>query len=141
MASSQPHNVFLITEILELILLETETRTLLTSAQRVCRKWHLLIQDERLTGCPVFQARELYSPTRDSRHSQPVTRGMYMAVVLRKASTRLESTTSRRRGEDTSDRSSERSTLFPRRRKLERNVISATSSFLYWLHRERWKGC
>lgn len=54
MASSQPHKVFLITEILELILLETETRTLLTSAQRVCRKWHLLIQDSSDLQAALF---------------------------------------------------------------------------------------
>ena len=40
----EPHKIFLITEILELILLETDMRTLLTSAQRVCHKWHSLIQ-------------------------------------------------------------------------------------------------
>lgn len=45
MASAEPHKIFLISEILELILLETDMRTLLTSAQRVCRKWHDLIQD------------------------------------------------------------------------------------------------
>lgn len=44
MASSEPHRIFLITEILEMILLKTDIRTLLTSAQRVCRKWHSLIK-------------------------------------------------------------------------------------------------
>ncbi|KAJ5968109.1 hypothetical protein N7501_004357 [Penicillium viridicatum] len=54
MASSQPHKAFLITEILELILLETDTRTLLTSAQRVCRKWHFLIQDSSDLQAALF---------------------------------------------------------------------------------------
>jgi len=45
MTSTEPHKIFFIIEILELILLETDVRSLLTSAQRVCRKWHDLIQD------------------------------------------------------------------------------------------------
>lgn len=44
MASSGPHKVFLVTEILEMILLETDMRTLLTSAQRVCCKWRSLLE-------------------------------------------------------------------------------------------------
>lgn len=44
MASSGPHIVFLITEILELILLETDMRTLLTAVKRVCHKWRYLIR-------------------------------------------------------------------------------------------------
>lgn len=44
MASSGRHNVFLVTEILETILLQTDIHALLTSAQRVCRKWRGLIK-------------------------------------------------------------------------------------------------
>ncbi|KAJ5426327.1 ABC transporter atnG [Penicillium sp. CMV-2018d] len=72
MASSQPHKAFLITEILELILLETDTRTLLTSAQRVCRKWHFLIQDSS-----DLQAALFFKPTcrrSAGRPSQPTGR-------------------------------------------------------------------
>jgi hypothetical protein len=54
MASSEPHKIFLITEILELILLETDTRTLLTSAQRVCRTWHFLVQDSHDLQAALF---------------------------------------------------------------------------------------
>lgn len=54
MASLEPHKVFLITEILELILLATDTRTLLASAQRVCRKWHFLIQDSSDLQAALF---------------------------------------------------------------------------------------
>lgn len=45
MDSPQPHKIFLVTEILEMILLQTDMQTLLISAQRVCQKWHALIQD------------------------------------------------------------------------------------------------
>ncbi|KAJ5423597.1 hypothetical protein N7491_008813 [Penicillium cf. griseofulvum] len=54
MSSFEPHRIFLITEILELILLETDTRTLLASAQRVCRKWHSLIQDSSDLQAALF---------------------------------------------------------------------------------------
>ncbi|KNG84961.1 hypothetical protein ANOM_006771 [Aspergillus nomiae NRRL 13137] len=40
----QPHGVFPTEAILEAILLQTEIRTLLTSATRVCRSWHGIIQ-------------------------------------------------------------------------------------------------
>jgi hypothetical protein len=59
MASSEPHKIFLITEILELILLKTDTRTLLTSTQRVCRKWHFLVQ-----GSYELQAALFFKPVR-----------------------------------------------------------------------------
>lgn len=45
MALLGPHKVFLITEILEMILLQTDMRTLLTSAQSVCRKWRGLVKN------------------------------------------------------------------------------------------------
>jgi len=54
MAPSEPHNIFLITELLELILLETDIRTLLTSAQRVCRKWYKLIKHSRDLQAALF---------------------------------------------------------------------------------------
>lgn len=44
MASAKPHRVLLVIEILEMILVKTDMQTLLTSAQRVCHKWHDLIQ-------------------------------------------------------------------------------------------------
>lgn len=44
MASTEPHRVLLVIEILEMILVRTDMQTLLTSAQRVCHKWHDLIQ-------------------------------------------------------------------------------------------------
>ncbi|KAJ5952569.1 uncharacterized protein N7479_010982 [Penicillium vulpinum] len=40
----QPHDIFFINEILENILLHTEMRTLLTSAQRVSRLWNAMIR-------------------------------------------------------------------------------------------------
>ncbi|KAJ5200344.1 hypothetical protein N7472_005548 [Penicillium cf. griseofulvum] len=42
--SQKPHNVFLINELLENILLHTDMRTLLTSAQRVSRTWSTMIK-------------------------------------------------------------------------------------------------
>ena len=54
MASSVPNKVFLIPEILEMILLETDTRTLLTSAQRVCHKWHCLIKQSTALQAALF---------------------------------------------------------------------------------------
>ncbi|KAJ5178204.1 uncharacterized protein N7500_000903 [Penicillium coprophilum] len=41
---SQPHDIFLINELLENILLHTEMKTLLTSAQRVSRAWSAMIK-------------------------------------------------------------------------------------------------
>ncbi|KAJ5943268.1 hypothetical protein N7516_003436 [Penicillium verrucosum] len=41
---SQPHDIFLINELLENILLHTDMRTLLTSAQRVSRVWNTMIK-------------------------------------------------------------------------------------------------
>ncbi|KAJ5479510.1 hypothetical protein N7530_005019 [Penicillium desertorum] len=41
---SQPHDIFLINELLENILLHTDMRTLLTSAQRVSRVWNTMIR-------------------------------------------------------------------------------------------------
>lgn len=54
MASSGPHKVFLVTEILEMILLETDMQTLLTSAQRVCRQWSTLIENSADLQCALF---------------------------------------------------------------------------------------
>ena len=45
MANTLTHKIFHINEILEAILLQTDTCTLLTSAQRVCHQWRNLIQD------------------------------------------------------------------------------------------------
>jgi len=42
--SQQPHNIFLINELLENILLHADTRTLLISGQRVCRDWNEMIK-------------------------------------------------------------------------------------------------
>lgn len=42
--SQQPHTIFLISELLENILLHTDMRTLLTSGQRVCRGWNDIIK-------------------------------------------------------------------------------------------------
>ncbi|KAE8364296.1 hypothetical protein BDV27DRAFT_158024 [Aspergillus caelatus] len=41
----QSHEIFRTKAILEAILLQTDIRTLLTSATRVCRSWHDIIQD------------------------------------------------------------------------------------------------
>lgn len=43
--SAEPHKVFLVPEVLEMILLETDTRTLLVSCQRVCHLWQQVIKD------------------------------------------------------------------------------------------------
>ncbi|EKV05730.1 MFS transporter, putative [Penicillium digitatum] len=42
--SSRPHDIFLINELLENVLLHTDMRTLLTSAQRVSRVWNTMIR-------------------------------------------------------------------------------------------------
>ncbi|KAI9930910.1 hypothetical protein ASPWEDRAFT_167135 [Aspergillus wentii DTO 134E9] len=51
---AQEHHIFSITEILEAILLHTDNVTLLTSAQRVCRHWHRLIQGSHALQCALF---------------------------------------------------------------------------------------
>lgn len=54
MAQAQTHPIFLITEILEAILLHTDMCTLLTSAQRVCHRWHDLIKESRDLQAALF---------------------------------------------------------------------------------------
>lgn len=49
-----PHKVFLITEILEMILVQTDMQTLLISAQRVCHRWHDVIQDSADLQAALF---------------------------------------------------------------------------------------
>lgn len=48
-----PHKVFLIPEVLEIILLATDTHTLLLS-QRVCRRWRKLIQGSHHLRAALF---------------------------------------------------------------------------------------
>lgn len=48
-----PSKVFLITEVLEIILLTTDMRTLLLS-QRVCRRWRNLIQGSHYLRAALF---------------------------------------------------------------------------------------
>lgn len=54
MGSSEPHKIFLITELLEQILLQADMRTLVNSAQRVCRKWYNLIKDSSDLQAALF---------------------------------------------------------------------------------------
>jgi hypothetical protein len=56
--SQQPHNIFLINELLENILLHTDMRTLLTSGQRVCRDWKAMIK-----ASPRLQERLFLKPS------------------------------------------------------------------------------
>lgn len=49
-------------EVLEMILLQTDMRTLLTSCQRVCRDWHHLI-----TKSPSIQKALFFAPIRESK--------------------------------------------------------------------------
>jgi hypothetical protein len=118
MASSEPHNIFLITELLELILLERLTHFAHVRSKGLPQMVQCDQEFERLTGRPVVQARQIYPTTRDAGHSHPVSRGMYLAIVLRKTSAFTGTTPSRRRSEDTSGRSSTRRTLSPKRGKL-----------------------
>lgn len=54
--TSQEHRMFQLPEILEMILLETDLRTLLTSAQRVCYLWHdLILTSPRLQEALFFK--------------------------------------------------------------------------------------
>ncbi|OGM49862.1 hypothetical protein ABOM_001476 [Aspergillus bombycis] len=50
----QPHEVFRTEAILEAILLQTEIRTLLTSATRVCRSWNGIIQSSTSLQAALF---------------------------------------------------------------------------------------
>lgn len=51
---AEPHKVFLVPELLEMILLQTDTRTLLVSCQRVCRFWHEVIKDSSNLQVALF---------------------------------------------------------------------------------------
>ncbi|RAK97264.1 uncharacterized protein BO80DRAFT_482533 [Aspergillus ibericus CBS 121593] len=63
-ATVAPHSVFLITELLEAILLHVDPFTLLTSAQRVCHFWNTVIQhSHRLQIALFFQPSNNYIPT------------------------------------------------------------------------------
>ncbi|GIK06880.1 hypothetical protein Aspvir_002533 [Aspergillus viridinutans] len=54
MYSSASHRIFGIPEVLEEILLQVHLPTLLTSAQRVCRMWHRVIQDSNALQKALF---------------------------------------------------------------------------------------
>lgn len=54
MALTTPHKAFLINEILEMFLIQTDMQTLLISAQRVCHRWHDLIQDSADLQAALF---------------------------------------------------------------------------------------
>ncbi|KAL2823298.1 hypothetical protein BDW59DRAFT_163460 [Aspergillus cavernicola] len=51
------HEIFSIPELVETILLQTDTRSLLTSAQRVCRHWNELIKTSNNLQAALFMKR------------------------------------------------------------------------------------
>lgn len=53
-AQPDTHKVFLVPEFLEMILLEFDTRTLLVSAQRVCRLWREMIRSSIKLQAALF---------------------------------------------------------------------------------------
>lgn len=53
-SQAKPHKVFLVPELLEMILLEVDTRTLLVSAQRVCHLWHEVIYNSSNLQAALF---------------------------------------------------------------------------------------
>ncbi|KKK26829.1 hypothetical protein ARAM_003392 [Aspergillus rambellii] len=82
--------VFDITELLEAILLETDMRTLLTSAQRVSRRWHALIQDSSALQMMLFfrpaQAKGAWESQR--RKTNPLIKEFLWDGLFRRQPTR-----------------------------------------------------
>ncbi|KAE8327769.1 hypothetical protein BDV39DRAFT_204783 [Aspergillus sergii] len=60
---NEPHMIFNLIEILEQILLETDARTLLTSIQLVCHKWHKVIK-----WSPRIQSALFFNPSLNLHH-------------------------------------------------------------------------
>ncbi|KAK6819927.1 hypothetical protein RU639_007032 [Aspergillus parasiticus] len=60
---NEQHMLFHLVETLEQILLETDTRTLLTSAQLVCHKWHKAIK-----WSPRIQSALFFNPSLNLHH-------------------------------------------------------------------------
>ncbi|KAE8416095.1 hypothetical protein BDV36DRAFT_297465 [Aspergillus pseudocaelatus] len=77
---NEPHMIFHLVEILEQILLETDARTLLTSAQLVCYKWHELIKKS-----PRIQTTLFFNPCRNP--DQPSTRNPFIREIISKFTT------------------------------------------------------
>lgn len=67
----KPHKAFLVPELLEMILLQIDTRTLLVSGQRVCRLWHEVIRNSsNLQAALFFQPIKQSSATSGMKHIQ-----------------------------------------------------------------------
>ncbi|KAF7596535.1 hypothetical protein BBP40_001408 [Aspergillus hancockii] len=83
MAQSRPHRIFNTPEILQGIFVQTETRHLLTSTQRVCPDWHRLIKNS-----PRLQAALFLNPSNESsrrRKTNPLVRGILIKPARRTA--------------------------------------------------------
>ncbi|KAF7615681.1 hypothetical protein AFLA_009190 [Aspergillus flavus NRRL3357] len=72
---NEPHMIFHLIEILGQILLETHTRTLLTSAQLVCHKWHKVIK-----WSPRIQSALFFNPSMNLHH--PRIKNPFVSEIL-----------------------------------------------------------
>jgi hypothetical protein len=83
--SQQPHNIFLINELLENILLHMDTRTLLTSAQRVSHTWNTMIKTStRLQETLFFKPSKPSISTPSQRHRNPLLEDILWAQFFLK---------------------------------------------------------
>ncbi|KAE8140328.1 hypothetical protein BDV38DRAFT_280322 [Aspergillus pseudotamarii] len=77
---NEPHMIFHLVEILEQILLETDARTLLTSTQLVCYKWHELIKRP-----PRIQTTLFFNPSKNPHQSS--TKNPFIREIIGKFTT------------------------------------------------------
>ncbi|KAJ5561113.1 hypothetical protein N7535_009310 [Penicillium sp. DV-2018c] len=83
--SQEPHRIFLINELLENILLHTDMRTLLTSAQRVSRTWNTMIKTSaRLQESLFFKPSKPSNSKPIQRHRNPLLEDILWAQLLLK---------------------------------------------------------
>ncbi|RDW72586.1 uncharacterized protein DSM5745_07758 [Aspergillus mulundensis] len=86
MSNSTPHHkIFSIPELVEAILLETDPRTLLTSAQRVCRLWNDLIKNkDELQQALFFKPSRKASSRHGHRQMNPLIPRLWHELFRRK---------------------------------------------------------
>ncbi|KAJ5120319.1 uncharacterized protein N7515_009707 [Penicillium bovifimosum] len=90
-----PHSIFLINELLENILLHMDTRTLLTSAQRVSRTWNIMIKTStKLQETLFFEPSKASNSNPTQRHRNPLLEDILWAQFLLKQQTSSSSSSS-----------------------------------------------
>ncbi|KAJ5423638.1 hypothetical protein N7491_008854 [Penicillium cf. griseofulvum] len=127
--SQKPHNVFLINELLENILLHTDMRTLLTSAQRVSRTWSTMIKTSvKLQESLFFKPSKFEISDPPPAPSQSTPRRHPLGSILPQAASNLRVKNRRyKQISTTGTGASQAQDLSSKRRQLETNAAATTT--------------